>query len=97
MFGGIRIVGARPEAAPRLAAAGVPPTAMALLGPAVAMADGPDRPARVDEAEWEVTADGEGRLHVTALQERATPFVTAPTATWGRISGPGELHLEGKP
>ncbi len=96
VFAGVSLVAARPEAAGRLAAAGVAPTAMALCGPAVAVADGPGEPARVDAAEWEVTSD-DGRLCVSARRDRATPFVHTPTAIRGRISGEADLTFEGGP
>jgi hypothetical protein len=97
VFGGVPLVAARPDAARRLAASGVAPTAMAVCGPAVAIAAGPGAPARVDEEEWEVVADDDGTLCVTARKDRATPFVQTPTAIRGRISGPGEITFEGEP
>ncbi len=97
VFAGVPLVGARPEAADRLVGAGVAPTAMALVGPAVALAAAPGEPATVDVEEWEVTADESRRLYVTASRDRVTPFVTEPTAIWGRIEGPGELSFEGGP
>jgi hypothetical protein len=99
VFGRVGLVGARPEAAARLRADGaVQPTAMALVGPAIALADGPGEAATVDTDEWEIgVEEGSGRLWVTALRPRATPFVQAPSAIRGRISAQGELRFEGEP
>ena len=90
VFGGIRLVLARPDAVDRLAAAGVDVTPMALLGPAVVVG------SAWDTDEWEVHEES-GLLFVTSLKDRATAFVHEPVAGRGRIVGPGELQVEGEP
>jgi hypothetical protein len=83
-FGGIEVLGARPGAYERLAASGLAPHWFVLCGPAVAIATEPGGPARVDAAEWSLTADGD-RIAVTSLQPRAATFERAPTGVRGEL------------
>ncbi len=80
VFADVGLVAARPDAQQRLPAA----RAMALVGPAVAIAPDDGAPAAVDADEWGVDHDGDRAL-VTALKDRATVFVRTPTAVRGRI------------
>jgi hypothetical protein len=84
VFGGIRIVGARPDAYARLVAAELAPHHFVVCGPMIAVGPEPAAPARHDDAEWSVDVDGD-RLAVTSLQPRATTFTRAPTAVRGAL------------
>jgi hypothetical protein len=83
VFGKVTVLGARPDAHGRLAAAGLSPTHFVLAGPAVAIGDAPGMPARVDSTEWALR-DLDGRVAVTSIAERATPFDSTPTAIRAR-------------
>ena len=84
VFDGVEVVGARPGAYERLAAAGLTPHWFVLCGPAVAIATEPGGPARVDASEWSLAADGD-RILVTSRQPRTTTFDHTPTAIRGRL------------
>ena len=79
----VTVLGARPDAHGRLVAAGLSPTHFVLAGPAVAIGDAPGSPARVDSTEWALR-DLDGRVAVTSIAERATPFDRTPTAIRAR-------------
>ena len=83
VFGNVTVLGARPDAHGRLVAAGLSPTHFVLAGPAVAIGDAPGSPARVDSTEWALR-DLDGRVAVTSIAERATPFDSTPTAIRAR-------------
>src|SRR5204862_1670447 len=84
-FARARIVGARPDALGRLAAAGIAAHAFVLCGPAVAIAPAPGAPAVVgDPGEWELGSH-EGRITVTNLRPRATEFRATATAVRGAL------------
>jgi hypothetical protein len=80
VFAGVPLVAARPDAVDRLPGA----RAMALCGPAFAIAPEPGARPAVDGDEWAIDHDGD-RVLVTALKDRATAFVRTPTAIRGRI------------
>jgi hypothetical protein len=81
VFAGVRLVAARPDAQERLVGA----RAMALVGPAFAIAPEPAAPPTVDPDEWSLDVDREDRVLVSALKPRVTPFARTPTAIRGRI------------
>ena len=83
VFANVTVLGARPDAHGRLVAAGLSPTHFLLAGPAVAIGDAPGSPARVDSTEWALR-DLDGRVAVTSIAERATPFDRTPTAIRAR-------------
>jgi hypothetical protein len=84
-FARARVVGARPDALTRLAAAGIATHAFVLCGPAVAIAPAPGAPAVVvDPDEWEL-GQNNGRITVTNLRPRATEFTATPTAVRGTV------------
>jgi hypothetical protein len=84
VFGSVPMLGARPGAYERLAAAGLAPQWFVLCGPAVAIAPAPGAPARVDATEWSL-AEVDGRILVTSRQPRATEFARTPTGVRGRL------------
>ncbi len=84
LFGGVEVIGARPGAYERLAAAGLDPHWFVLCGPAVAIASEPGGPARVDANEWSLASDDD-RILISNLQPRATSFDRAPTGIRGRL------------
>jgi hypothetical protein len=94
----VRVVGARPDAIPRLAAAGIAAHAFVLCGPAVAIAAAPGAPAFVhDPGEWELAAH-DGRITVTNLRPRATEFAATVTAVRGTVVDGGvvlDLDVQG--
>jgi hypothetical protein len=90
VFGGVRVVGARPGAYERLAAAGLRPQWFVLCGPAVAIASEPGGPARVDPSEWSLDRAGD-RILVSSRQPRATTFDRVPTAVRGRLVDPSSF------
>ena len=84
-FARVRVVGARPDAIARLAAAGLEPHAFVLCGPAVAIAPSPGAPAVVaDRAEWELGVRND-HITVTNLRPRATEFHATVTAVRGTV------------
>jgi hypothetical protein len=95
-FAGVGAVCARPDAIPRLAAAGIAAHAFVLCGPAVAIAPEAGAPAVVhDPTEWELGA-AHGHITVTNLRPRATDFRATATAVRGAIVDGGVvLDLEG--
>jgi hypothetical protein len=84
VFGRIRVLGARPDAYDRLAAAGLAPHHVVLCGPAVAIGREPGAPARVDADEWELDRDAD-RIVVSSRRPRATTFERTPTGVRGQI------------
>jgi hypothetical protein len=88
VFGSVPVVGARPDAYGRLAAAGLTPHHFVLCGPAVAIGSSAGAPARVDTNEWRLDLDGD-RVQVTSLQPRATTFARTPTAARGAFDEQG--------
>jgi hypothetical protein len=78
VFGGVSVVGARPDAYDRVLAAGLRPQHFVLVGPAVAIAREPGGPAVVDGEEWAAELV-EGYVAVTAKRERAMQFTRAVT------------------
>jgi hypothetical protein len=84
VFADVRVLAARPAAAARLRAGGLPTHDLVLCGPAVAIARAPDAAARVDADEWELGADGEVVV-VTSLRPRARRFDRHPTAARGAV------------
>ncbi len=86
----VPVVVARGGAAERLAARGVATHAMALLGPAVALAPVAGAPPEVDPELWDLEAV-DGQLVVTSRTERAQPFVRQPTGVAGTADGPRVL------
>ena len=84
VFGGIRVLGARPDAYERLVTAALTPHHFVLCGPAVAVGRAPAAPAVVDGDEWAIDAHA-GRVVVTSLRTRATRFDRAPTGVCGEI------------
>jgi hypothetical protein len=95
VFGGVRVVGARPGAYERLAAAGLAPHRFVLAGPAVAIGAEPGGPAHVDEQEWRVDLDGDV-VCVTNLRPRATTFARTRTAVRARLAGGGIVPSAGR-
>jgi hypothetical protein len=90
VFGGVAVLGARPDAHERLQRAGLVPSHFVLCGPAVAVAATPGAPARVDPDEWRLEVDSDdGRVLVTSLQPRATGFTQTPTAVHGTLDDGG--------
>ncbi len=87
VFADVPVIGARPGAYERLVAAGLAPHWFVLCGPAVAIADEPGGPARVDAAEWQLDTDGD-RILVTSRAPRAERFERLPTAIHGRLVDP---------
>jgi hypothetical protein len=96
VFGAVPVVGARPGAHGRLRATGLAPHLLVVCGPAVALADGPDAPARVDAAEWELSTVA-GRVAVSNRRPRMTTFDRTPTAVCGEVVGDGLLPREEGP
>jgi hypothetical protein len=86
----VPIVVARGGAGERLAARGVASHAMALLGPAVALAPAAGAPPEVDPELWDLESI-DGQLVVTSRTERAQPFVRQPTGVAGTADGPRAL------
>ena len=83
-FARARVVGARPDALTRLAAAGIAAHSFVLCGPAVAIAPAPEAPAVVDRDEWEL-GRSHGHITVTNLRPRATGFEATATAVRGAV------------
>jgi hypothetical protein len=90
VFGGVEVVGARPDAYERLVASGLRPWYFVLVGPAVAMGREPGGPAYVNQNEWQLDTDGDV-VTVTNLLPRATEFRRARTAVRGRLVDGGVL------
>jgi hypothetical protein len=90
VFGGVGIVGARPDAYGRLVDAGLAPHHFVLCGPATGVALEPGSPARVDRDEWDLDTD-DGRVVVTNLRPRATRFVRTETAVHGSAGDAGVI------
>lgn len=83
-FGSLRALVARPGADARLRALGIHCWTQHLLGPLFAFESAPGEGARYDETEWRVDSlDGE--LAVTAVNDRASPFVRLRTGQRGRV------------
>jgi hypothetical protein len=99
VFGGIRVLGARPDAYARLEAAGLTPHHFALCGPAVAVGSEPGAPAHADVEEWHLDVDGaDGVVTVTNLRDRATTFARTRTAVRATVTGRGLVpHPSGRP
>jgi hypothetical protein len=76
-FAGVAVVGARPDAEPRLRAAGVTTHSFVLCGPAVALAREPGGPAYANGDEWTLGTAGD-RITVTNRRPRATTFASTP-------------------
>ena len=91
VFGGVEIIGARPDAYQRLVEAGLHPHHFVCCGPAIAVGVAPGAPARFDADEWQLETDAGGRVLVTSLQPRATAFVRACTAVYGELGDGGLL------
>jgi hypothetical protein len=89
-FARARVVGARPDALARLAAAGIAAHSFVLCGPAVAIAPAPGAPAVVDPGEWEL-GESNGRITVTNKRPRATGFAATPTAVRGTVVDGGAV------
>jgi hypothetical protein len=92
VFGGITVIGARPDAYARLRTAGLAPHHFVCCGPALAIAHAPDAPARYDTDEWRLDVDGDregDRVLVTNLRPRATTFARTPTAVHGVLTSGG--------
>jgi hypothetical protein len=85
VFGEVPVIVARPEAYERLVGAGLTPHAMALVGPALAIASEPRGPLWVDEHEWRLDADADGMVLVTNLRPTATRFERTRTALRGEV------------
>ncbi len=93
VFGAVEIIGARPDAYERLREGGLHPHHFVCCGPAIAVGVAPSAPARFDADEWELEIDTDGRVLVTSLQPRATPFVRACTAVYGELVDGGLLPM----
>ena len=89
VFGGVEIVGARPDTYQRLVGAGLRPHHFVCCGPAVAVATAPGAPAGFDTSEWQLETDPDDRVRVSNLQPRATAFVRAYTAVYGEVADGG--------
>ena len=85
VFGAIPVVAARPDAYWRLVARGLAPYAMALVGPALAIATEPNGPAWVDRDEWLLDAADDGAVLVTSRRDTATRFERTRTAVRGEV------------
>lgn len=85
VFGTVGVIAARPDAYGRLVTAGLTPHAMALVGPALAIASEPGGPLWVDEHEWLLDADVDGTVLVTNLRATATRFERTRTAIHGEV------------
>lgn len=85
VFGEIPVIVARPDAYDRLVGAGLTPHAMALVGPALAIASEPGGPLWVDEHEWQLDAGTDGVVLVTNLRPTATRFERTRTALRGEV------------
>jgi hypothetical protein len=85
VFGAVPVVGARPGAHERLAAAGLAPHHFVLIGPAVAIATEPGGPAWVDPAEWALAADADGVVTISNRRDRITRFDRVRTSVRGEV------------
>jgi hypothetical protein len=92
VFGGVAVLGARPDAYARLVAAGLRPHHFVLCGPAVGLAREPGAPALVDRGEWDLGTD-HGRVVVTNRRSRATRFVRTVTAVRGAAGDLGVVPV----
>jgi hypothetical protein len=92
VFGGVAVLGARPDAYARLVGAGLVPHHFVLCGPAVGLALAPGAPALVDRDEWDVGAD-HGRVVVTNRRPRGTRFVRTVTAVHGAADDTGVVPV----
>ncbi len=86
VFGTVPVVGARPDAVGRLRDAGAAPVVWAHVGPTVAVECAPGRGAHVDEATWEVHADG-GEVLLSPRSPRALPPGPYAVATGTVVRG----------
>ncbi|WP_051721264.1 MULTISPECIES: hypothetical protein [Actinomycetes] len=93
VFADVRLTWARPDAHAQLKAANVKSQAMALLGPALALAD-PDTPDQlvVNAAEWSVR-ELDGRLLVSSTDVRYAPVVDVVADVKGRIVGQSDSEI----
>ena len=89
VFGGVAIIGARPDAYQRLVEAGLHPHHFVCCGPAIVAAVAPGAPAHFDADEWQLETDAGGRVLVTSLRPRATAFLRARTAVHGVVDAGG--------
>jgi hypothetical protein len=88
VFGAVAYLGARPDAYPRLAAAGLRPSHFVLCGPAVAVGCEPGAAAIPDGEEWDLDIEA-GRVVVSNRRPRATNFVRTETAVHGELHDGG--------
>jgi hypothetical protein len=93
VFGGVEIIGARPDAYQQLLAVGLRPYHFVCCGPAIAAGVAPGAPARFDTYEWRLETDADGRVLVSNLQPRATTFVRACTAVYGELVDGGLIPM----
>jgi hypothetical protein len=93
VFGGVEVVGARPDAYRRLVEGGLHPHHFVCCGPAIAVGTAPGGPARFDAGEWQLETDADGRVLISNLQPRATSFGRTPTAVYGELVDGGLLPM----
>jgi hypothetical protein len=79
VFGDVAVLGARPDAYARLAAVGLRPHHVALVGPAFAVALEPGGPAFDDADEWQLDLI-DGHVAVSSTHDGGTRFTRAATA-----------------
>jgi hypothetical protein len=92
VFGGVAVLGARPDAHARLADAGLRPHHFVLCGPALAIGTEPEGPAVADDREWELDSDDD-QVAVTNRQPRATAFTRTVTAVRGEMREGGLVPM----
>jgi hypothetical protein len=79
-----RIV-ALPDACVRLRAAGLKPWRLHWIGPILAVDPCDGSGAHFDHGQWRLEADAEGRILVSNIGERMTPFARADTGARGAV------------